>query len=99
MSQKLLMIVNATLNLNEKEAFTHYSEHSAPLFKKAGGIPVSKHKILETLIGGHELSVVSVMEFPEKQVILNVFESEEYKELLTFRDKAFSKLEVFIGSN
>lgn len=99
MSAKPLMIVNAILNPDEKEAFDYYSEHAAPMFKKAGGRPIAKHKITETLIGDHKLNVVSIMEFPDKQAILSVFESEENIELHTFRDRAFSDLNVFIGNS
>lgn len=99
MSEKSLMIVNAKLNPDEKEAFAYYSEQSEPLFKKVGGRSITKHKITETLIGDYQPSVLAIMEFPNKQAILNVFESKGYKELITFRDKAFSKLNVYVGND
>lgn len=98
MSEKSLMIVNAVLNSDEKEAFAYYSEYSAPLFKQAGAIPVGKYKISETIIGERKLQVVAIMEFPSSEAITNVFKSEAYKELLPYRDKAFMELDVFIGN-
>ncbi len=91
------MIVNAVLNPNEKEAFTYYSEQSVPLFKEAGAIPIGKYKIAKTIIGSKKPQVVVIMEFPNSESIINVFESEIYKELLPFREKAFLELDVFIG--
>jgi len=98
MSEKSLMIVNAVLNPNEKEAFTYYSEHSSSLFKDAGAKPVGKYKVAQNIVGSKKLHVVVVMEFPNNQAIIDVFESEAYKKLLSFRDKAFTELEVFIGN-
>lgn len=99
MSDKSLMIVNAVLNPLEKTAFAYYSEQSAPLFKNAGGSLVEKYKVHQTVVGDKKLQVVVIMEFPNKDAIVSVFESEAYKELLPFRDKAFSDLHVFIANN
>jgi uncharacterized protein (DUF1330 family) len=98
MSEKSLMIVNAVLNPNEKEAFAYYSEHSGPLFKKAGAKPIAKYKVARSIVGDKELHLVAIMEFPSNQIIIDVFESEAYKKLLPYRDKAFTELEVFIGN-
>ncbi|OJJ20399.1 hypothetical protein BKI52_18240 [marine bacterium AO1-C] len=98
MSEKTLMIVNAVLNPEEKEAFTYYSAQSTPLFKNAGAKPIGKYKITENIVGDKKLQVVVVMEFPNSQVITDVFESEAYKALLPFRDKAFINLNVYIGN-
>lgn len=92
------MIVNAVLNPQEQEAFTFYSEKSGPLFKQAGAKPVAKHKIAKTIIGSRKLQLVAIMEFPNNKAITDVFESEAYKELLPYRDKAFLELDVFIAN-
>lgn len=97
MAEKKFMIVNAVLNPMEKEAFEFYSENSAPLFSKAGGTPVGKFKITQSLVGNMNLHILVIMEFPSDQAIKDVFTSEEYKKLLPYRDKAFSELEVYIG--
>ena len=97
MSEKSLMIVNAVINPDEKDAFAYYSEKSAPLFKEAGATPVVKYKVAKTIIGTKKLQIVAIMEFPSSEAITNVFESEDYKSLLPYRDKAFVELDVFIG--
>lgn len=98
MSEKSLMIVNAVLNPNEKEAFAYYSEHSSLLFKNAGATPVGKYKVAQNIVGDKKLHVVVIMEFPSSQAIIDVFESEAYKKLLPYREKSFTALEVFIGN-
>lgn len=97
-SEKKFMIVNAVLNPMEKEAFAFYSENSAPLFKKAGGTPVGKFKITESLVGNMNLHIIAIMEFPNDKAIKDVFASEEYKKLLPYRDKAFRELQVYIAN-
>ena len=97
MSEKAVMIVNAVLSPEGKEAFAEYSEKSVPLFKNAGAKPLAKHKVKETIVGSKKLQVVSIMEFPDIESVKGVFESEAYKELLPLRDKAFVELDVFIA--
>ncbi|WP_394747439.1 DUF1330 domain-containing protein [Spongiimicrobium salis] len=98
MSEKSLMIVNAVLNTDQQEAFRYYSENAAPLFKAAGATPVAKYKVTKTMVGTKRLQIVAIMEFPNEQAITHVFESEAYKALLPYRDKAFMDLAVFIGN-
>jgi uncharacterized protein (DUF1330 family) len=99
MAEKSLLIVNAVFNSNEREAFTYYSENSSRIFKNAGGKLVAKYKVMQNIIGDKNLQVVVILEFPTDQAIRDVFESEAYKKLLPFRNKAFTELEAFIGQN
>ena len=96
MSTKPLMIVNAVLNSEQREAFAAYSERSSVIFKSVGAVPVGKYKVSTTLVGTKKPHIIAVMEFPNEQTILDVFESEAYRELLPLRDKAFKELDVFI---
>lgn len=98
MSEKSLLIVNAVLNPEAKDAFAYYSEQSSLLFKNAGAIPAGKYKVAQTLVGSKKTQIIVVLEFPSNQAIIEVFESEAYRNLLPFRDKAFQELEVYIGN-
>ncbi|MEH6535966.1 MAG: DUF1330 domain-containing protein [Psychroserpens sp.] len=98
MSEKPLMIVNATPNLEEQEAYEYYVSNAGPLFKKFGGMPFVKYKISEAIVGTQTAQVVVVMQFPNNEAIKNVFDSEAYKALLPYREKAFKSLTVFIGN-
>ena len=97
MSEKTLMIVNASVKPDEKEAYEYYTQHAGPLFKKGGGTPVAKYQVAERITGTEEAQFVAIMEFPSKEAIKGVFDSEEYKALLPYRDKAYTSLNVFIG--
>ncbi|MEA1785465.1 DUF1330 domain-containing protein [Arenibacter sp. GZD96] len=96
MSQKTLMIVNAVLIPEQKEAFAEYSEKSALIFKNAGAVPVGKYKVSKTLVGTRSPQLIAIMEFPDQGTIEDVFNSESYKNLIPLRDQAFKELEVFI---
>jgi uncharacterized protein (DUF1330 family) len=99
MPERTLMIVNAVLDPNQKEAFAYYSKHSSPIFENVGAKPLGKYKIAKNIVGDKALHVVVIMEFPDSKAISDVFESEEYKKLLPVREKAFAELEVFIGKD
>jgi len=97
MSEQTLLIVNASVNPNEKEALSTYLDKAGTLFAKAGGKPLGRFKITEHLKGNHTPQMVAVMQFPNSQVIKNVFDSAEYETLIPIRNKAFTELNLFIG--
>ncbi|SHJ28766.1 DUF1330 domain-containing protein [Aquimarina spongiae] len=98
-NEKVIMIVSAQINPNQKEALDGYLEAAAPMFKAAGGTPINKYKIEGQLVGSHPTSLVSIMEFPSQESLLKVFESEDYKFILPLRDKAFLNLDVYISES
>ena len=97
MSEQTLLIVNASVNPNEKEALSAYLDKAGPLFAKAGGKPLGRFKITEHLKGNHTPQMVAVMQFPNSQAIKKVFDSAEYETLIPIRNKAFTELNLFIG--
>ncbi|MBO0343501.1 DUF1330 domain-containing protein [Flagellimonas profundi] len=94
---KVNLTIVATLNPNGKEELSHYLEKVGLLYKKARAKPVNKFKITKPLIGDYKPSLVSIMEFPNINSLNEVFESNDYKQLIPFREKAFSKLEAYIS--
>ena len=96
MSEKSLIIVKATPNPLEVEAYEHYVKNVGPIFKKFEGKPVSKYKISESIIGNEKFKMLVVMEFPNDDAIKKAFNSEAYQELLPYREKAFIALSVSI---
>ncbi|WP_299251738.1 DUF1330 domain-containing protein [uncultured Aquimarina sp.] len=95
--KKINLTIVATINPNGKEELTHYLEKVGVLYKKVDAKPINKFKITKLLIGDYTPSLVSIMEFPNMNSLNDVFESDDYKELLPYREKAFSKLEAYIS--
>ena len=96
MEEKTVLVVNARPNPDEKTALEAYLSQSSALFKAVGGKPLAKYAIQATIIGDQKFSLVSMLEFPDAEVVKNVFESDAYKQLIPLRDKAFLELNAFI---
>lgn len=94
--EKVFLVITATINLNEKEALNYYLEQVGLLYKKVGAKPVKKFKIEKTFIGESGAHRVSIMALPNIEAVSEVFESEKYKTLLPYREKAFNKIEAHI---
>ena len=96
--KKVNLIIVATVNPNGKEELSHYLEKVGSLYKIAKAKPVNKFKVTKLLIGDYTPSLVSIMEFPNMASLNEVFESDAYKKLIPYREKAFSKLEAYIST-
>jgi uncharacterized protein (DUF1330 family) len=94
---KVNLTIVASINPEGKEELTHYIEKVGELYKKVNATSINKFKVTESLIGNYIPNLVSIMEFPNRTSLNDVFESEEYKKLIPFREKAFSKLEAYIS--
>lgn len=97
MSEKSLIIVKATPNPLEMEAYEYYVKNVGPIFKTFEGKPVSKYRMSESIVGNEKFKMLVIMEFPSDVAIKKAFNSEAYQELLPYREKAFISLNVFIG--
>ena len=91
------LIVTAQLNPNGTEALSKYLEGMKALNEKAEAKPLAKYEINATIIGSSKLSYVAVMEFPNEESIHQLFSSEDYKNLLSYREQAFIKVDAFIS--
>lgn len=96
---KNLMIVTASVDENEKEAYDFYAKNAGPIFKKFGGKTNSKYKISEVLKGKSITKLILTMEFENTTDIIAALNSDAYSKLLPYREKAFSSLDIFIGEN
>lgn len=94
---KVNLTIVAKVNPNEKDALSYYVEQVSVLYKKVNAKSVYKSKVTKSLIGNYVPSLVSIMEFQNIDSLNEVFESDKYKSLIPFREKAFLKLEAYIS--
>ena len=94
---KVNLTIVATVNPNGMKELAFYKEHVAKLYEKVDAKPVSKYTVSDSLIGDYKPTMVAIMEFADRSSLHSVFDSEEYKKLLPYRDQAFSKLEAYIS--
>ncbi len=95
--EKVILIIIATINPSEKEALAYYMEQMKILYTEVGAVPVKKYKIDDTLIGDEEPNIISIIEFPSEDAIEKVFKSSRYSTLISFRDKAFKRVEAHLA--
>jgi len=91
------MIVSATPNKNEIEAMKYYAQHAKKLLRAAGGKPIGGYKISEKIYGESSPASFFIVEFPNELAIRNFLNSEEYKKLIPYRNKAFTKINIYIA--
>tara|TARA_R110002051_G_scaffold290773_1_gene354420 strand:- start:51112 stop:51405 length:294 start_codon:yes stop_codon:yes gene_type:complete len=94
---KVNLIIVATINLNEKEALSHYLEGVGKLYEEVNAKSVGKYKVSKASIGDYTPSLVSIMEFDNIAAMNQVFDSQTYQALLPYRDKAFLKVEAYLS--
>lgn len=96
MNIKIILIIIAFVNLNEKEAFEHYKSEIRAKYELVGAKPV-KYPVKQGVIGKKKPDFIMVVEFPNQKALEKLFNSEDYKKLIPYRTKAFTDLKVFIS--
>ncbi len=94
----VLMIVNAQVNPQNTSALKEYASRSSEIFKSAGAKPLQKIEVDHVLVGDEKPDLIAVTEWPDKQKVLEVFDSEDYKAIIPLRARAFSHLSVYISA-
>ena len=97
MNLKIFLIIIGFINPQERESFNHYSTEINQLYENAGAKVTGRYPIVQTLVGEEKPNFILVVEFPDQEALQKLFTSEEYKKLVPYREKAFSKLNVFIS--
>lgn len=98
MNLKIFLIIIGFINSQEQESFNHYSTQINQLYDNVGAEVTSRYPIVQTLLGEEKPDFILVVEFPDQQSLQQLFTSEEYKNLVPYREKAFSKINVFIST-
>ena len=94
---KVILIVLASLNLDDKAAAETYAKEVSMMQESVGAITLDRHPIAETFIGDLNMEMVAIVEFPGQQAFDAVFKSEEYAKLIPLRDRGFNQLNAFIS--
>ncbi|MFL1896369.1 DUF1330 domain-containing protein [Aquimarina sp. 2-A2] len=94
---KVILIIVATINPNEKEALNYYLKQMNILYEQVGAQSIGKYIVSESLIGTDSPNLVSIIEFRNKEALEKVFKSEKYKTLKPYREKAFLQVEAHLS--
>lgn len=90
------LLVTATPAEGQGEAMGRYLQGIQPLLAGAGGTPVKRVRVTDTLAGSAGTAMALVMDFDNAEAIKGVFTSDAYQTLTTDRDKGFSNVDILI---
>jgi uncharacterized protein (DUF1330 family) len=90
------LIVTATPADGGDAARGRYLQSVMPLLMNAGGKPVKRLRVTETLTGDPETGIVLVMDFQHAESISGVVASDDYQKLIADRDEGFSNIQMLI---
>ncbi len=97
MSLKIILIIIGFINPQEKQSFDYYATNMHQQYESVGAVIIEKYPIIHNAVGEERPDFVMIVEFPNQQAFQKLFSSEEYKKLVPYREKGFTKLNVFIS--
>ena len=90
------LLVTVTPADGQNEAMGRYLKGVQPLLAGAGGTPVKRVHVTDTITGTAGTGLALVMDFENAETIKGVFASDAYQALIPDRDKGFSNIEILI---
>jgi len=78
----------AQIHINDRETYKQYADGFMPIFEKYKGEVLSVDDVCETLEGNWDGNRTVILGFPDKEHLLNWYNSAEYQELMQSRLKA-----------
>ena len=71
-----------------RKSYVEYSKHTLPLIEKRGGKVVYRGQGRKTVIGGETWDDILIVEYPSKDVFIEMVTSEEYQKGVHMRNSA-----------
>lgn len=96
MPEACTLIASAIPNPEHMGDVKTYIEKANPLFEALGPSAAKRMKVSE-VINGDGSAIVLVQDFPDKEKLLAMFASDEYKALIPGRSRAFEAIDIWIA--
>ncbi len=93
------VIALVTVNDDEPQALAAYIAATFPLMENAGGKILRRFTVNEVVVGHKPAKSVIIIEYPSREAVDLVFESEIYRNIIPIRDIAFLDYHVSIVSD
>lgn len=94
---KTTLIVTSTINPDEMEALQSYVKSVMPMLLEIGGKVIKRTKVTDVYFGEKPADMVMMMDFPSKEALKAMFNSEAYQALIPLRNKGFSKVDILFA--
>jgi uncharacterized protein (DUF1330 family) len=91
------LLVTATPAEGQAEAMGRYLQGVQPLLAAAGGTPVKRVRVTDTIAGTAGTAMALIMEFENAETVRDLFASDAYQALIPDRDAGFSHIEILIA--
>lgn len=97
-TEKITLIVKATINPEEIESFNTYIGMLTSLFEKVKAEQIGHFPIKETFVGNQQPTFIAVYRFENRDALNTVYNTSEYQNnMLPLRNKGFKNLEVYLS--
>lgn len=90
------VIAQISVNDAAPEKLAAYFKVTSPLLASVGAKILSRFDVQETVVGRGGSKTIVVVEYPDRDAVLHVFNSEEYQNIKNVRDAAFSDYHISI---
>jgi uncharacterized protein (DUF1330 family) len=90
------LLVTATPAEGQNEAMGRYLQAVGPLLVAAGGTPVKRVRVTDTISGTAGTAMALVMDFESAEALTDLFASDAYQALIPDRDKGFSSVDILV---
>ncbi|MCE7996832.1 MAG: DUF1330 domain-containing protein [Roseivirga sp.] len=94
---KTTLIVTSTINPAEMESLQAYVQKVMPMLLELGGKVIKRTKITDVYFGEKPAELLLVMDFPSKEALQAMFDSEAYQAVIPLRNKGFSKVDILFA--
>ena len=97
----MLLITIGRLRPGREAALVDYATNVLPLITAAGGVAITRGRLIETVVGAdsERPDLVAVIRFPDADVIRRFLASVDYQAHLRHRDAAFEDVRSWIASD
>lgn len=88
------LLAMTTLNPDSEASLDKYLRVVGPLMESANAKLINRFELTESIAGVNDIQFVSLIEYPDKESVRLVFDSNEYKSLDKVKKLAFAKYQI-----
>ena len=88
------LVALTSLNPDAESDLETYLAVVGPLMESAGASIINRYQLSESIAGDNDFQFVTLVEYPDKASVHEVFDSDKYKSLTETKRRAFAKYQV-----
>lgn len=92
----VIVFALTTINPDDLEALSMYLGTTKPLLEEAGAEILQGYEISDTIVGEKLPEMATIVRYPNRAAVDEVFQSAEYQALKEIRERAFLNYQIGI---